>query len=448
MKALFRIAPIGVMLLTTGAISVVSAQSWVADPVNNELEASPAASVKVGIGTISPMAKLHVSSAGTDGNSHLVLTQTNSNEWSRLKFNAAGHEFIQSVGGPTSSTPNTFNIYHNDVGNILSVRNSGNVGINNSAAIAKFQVSNGSVLFDGTTGTTPVTGAGTRLMYVPARSGAFRSGIVTGPAWDNIGNASFAVGANTTASGYTSIAMGENASATGERSIAIGNFASATGERAIAIGGSVTAQSFHQFVCGAYNIAAGDATTWNAGDPLFVIGNGTSSGARSNAMTVLKSGFTAICTTITNGYTFYVNGNSFFNGTGTSAGGFIWSDARFKTNATSITGAVDKIMSLNGVTFDYRKAEFPDRNFPEGTQLGFIAQDVEKVVPEVVTTTNDGYKAVAYQNLTALLTEAVKEQQKTIIQLRTENAALQSRMREIETRLGIGSHPTGESDLK
>jgi hypothetical protein len=120
-------------------------------------------------------------------------------------------------------------------------------------------------------------------------------------------------------------------------------------------------------------------------------------------------------------YKFYVNGNSYFNGTGTWSGGAIWSDARFKTNVAPIQDALAKVNALTGVSFDYRDADFKDRNFPTGHQIGFIAQEVEKVVPEVVVTNADGYKAVAYQNLTALLAQAIKEQQQKSEQ---QNAAL------------------------
>ena len=64
---------------------------------------------------------------------------------------------------------------------------------------------------------------------------------------------------------------------------------------------------------------------------------------------------------------------------------------------------------LNGVTFDWRVDEFPERNMPKERTYGFIAQEVEKHVPELVSTGGDGFKSVQYGNITALLVEAVKE---------------------------------------
>jgi hypothetical protein len=92
------------------------------------------------------------------------------------------------------------------------------------------------------------------------------------------------------------------------------------------------------------------------------------------------------------------------------------SDVRFKQNIFPIQNALQKVMQLQGVTFDWKKSEFPNRTFSDQKTIGFIAQDVEKVLPEVVQTekTTEGYKAVQYDKVVALLVEAIKEQQKEI----------------------------------
>jgi hypothetical protein len=100
------------------------------------------------------------------------------------------------------------------------------------------------------------------------------------------------------------------------------------------------------------------------------------------------------------------------------------SDRRFKTILAPITSALDKIKRLSGVLFTWKRAEYPDRNFPEGAQIGLIAQDVEKVLPELVHTDDEGYKSLSYDKLTAVLVEAVKEQQAMIDSLRTEVASM------------------------
>jgi len=98
------------------------------------------------------------------------------------------------------------------------------------------------------------------------------------------------------------------------------------------------------------------------------------------------------------------------------------SDARFKTNITPIENPLQKVLQLRGVNFDWNKNAFPDRSFSESKAIGFIAQEVEKVLPEVVQTekTAEGYKAVQYDKVVALLVEAIKEQQKQIDALKLE----------------------------
>ena len=98
------------------------------------------------------------------------------------------------------------------------------------------------------------------------------------------------------------------------------------------------------------------------------------------------------------------------------------SDARFKTNITAIENPLQKVLQLRGVKFDWKTTEFPARSFSENRSLGFIAQEVEKVLPEVVQTekTAEGYKSVQYDKVVALLVEAVKEQQKQINSLKAE----------------------------
>jgi hypothetical protein len=96
------------------------------------------------------------------------------------------------------------------------------------------------------------------------------------------------------------------------------------------------------------------------------------------------------------------------------------SDARFKTNITSIENPLQKVLQLRGVNFDWKTTEFPARSFSENRSVGFIAQEVEKILPEVVQTENnaEGYKSVQYDKVVALLVEAIKEQQTQIDSLK------------------------------
>jgi len=86
---------------------------------------------------------------------------------------------------------------------------------------------------------------------------------------------------------------------------------------------------------------------------------------------------------------------------------FASSDERLKENVELIGSAVEKVEAINGVTFDWIAME--GVHVHSGHDVGVIAQEVEKVLPELVTTRDNGYKAVKYDKLTAVLIQAVKE---------------------------------------
>lgn len=107
-------------------------------------------------------------------------------------------------------------------------------------------------------------------------------------------------------------------------------------------------------------------------------------------------------------YKLYVAGNAWATGTWGS------SDIRWKKNITDLSNTLDKINKLNPVTFEWRTDEFPKINFDGGVQIGLIAQDVEDIFPELVKTNSDGYKAIAYDKLNAVLIKGMQEQQSQI----------------------------------
>ena len=102
------------------------------------------------------------------------------------------------------------------------------------------------------------------------------------------------------------------------------------------------------------------------------------------------------------------------------------SDLRFKKNIFTIDNALNKVLSLRGVNYEWRVNEFKDKNFDSAPQIGLIAQEVEKIIPQVVSTDSAGYKSVEYSKLVALLIEAIKEQQKKIEALTAENQTLKN----------------------
>ena len=91
------------------------------------------------------------------------------------------------------------------------------------------------------------------------------------------------------------------------------------------------------------------------------------------------------------------------------------SDERIKDNIKQIDGALEKVQAIRGVT--YNRIDTDD---PEKEHTGVIAQDVEKVLPQVVHEDGQGIKSVAYGNMVGLLIEAIKEQQTQIDDLKAE----------------------------
>ena len=93
-----------------------------------------------------------------------------------------------------------------------------------------------------------------------------------------------------------------------------------------------------------------------------------------------------------------------------------FSDERLKEDIQPITGGLEKVMQLQGVT--YKRNDVKDAK----TQIGVIAQQVEPILPEVVLTAEDemGTKSVDYAKMTAVLIEAVKELKQEITQLKQQ----------------------------
>jgi len=150
--------------------------------------------------------------------------------------------------------------------------------------------------------------------------------------------------------------------------------------------------------------------------------------AGTDRVTIDNNGNVGIGTTNPGSYKLYVNGSAY------ATGGWSSSDLRLKKNVEKLNGVIEKLKNINGVTFDWRTDEFPNKGLPEGRQIGLIAQEVEKEFPELVNTDNEGYKAVSYEHFTAVLLEALKEQQKQIDKQQEEINELQRKINELLAR--------------
>ena len=94
---------------------------------------------------------------------------------------------------------------------------------------------------------------------------------------------------------------------------------------------------------------------------------------------------------------------------------FSSSDERFKDNITPINNPIEKIKKIGGYKFDWN-----EKSSHEGHDVGVIAQEIEEILPEIVTTRDNGYKAVKYDKIVALLIEGIKDQQLQINELKSQ----------------------------
>jgi hypothetical protein len=92
------------------------------------------------------------------------------------------------------------------------------------------------------------------------------------------------------------------------------------------------------------------------------------------------------------------------------------SDKRLKNNISNISSPIEKIKQINGVNFEWSDKQ----SAYAGKDVGVIAQEVEKVLPEVVAEREDGHLAVKYEKIIPLLIEAIKDQQKEIEELKSK----------------------------
>lgn len=108
------------------------------------------------------------------------------------------------------------------------------------------------------------------------------------------------------------------------------------------------------------------------------------------------------------------------------------SDARLKKNVNGIGNALENVMAMRGVTYEWRIGEYPEMKFDEGTEYGLIAQELEKILPDLVDTDNEGWKSIEYSHLVPVLIEAIKEQQAIIDSQNETISAHEARFDELD----------------
>lgn len=227
-----------------------------------------------------------------------------------------------------------------------------------------------------------------------------------------LGNSAFAMGESTAATGSGAIAMGfevvssgenavafgDNSTARGDYSTALGNGTKAIGKSSTSLGFNTRASDFGSTVIGQYN-ALGRETTidslaFNTENTAFVVGNGTSITATSDAFSILFNGDTNV------GHDLTVEGDVVVN-----------SDRRLKANIISLGSTLAKLLNIDGKSYTIKKDP------QQKKKIGLLAQDIKKEFPELVSEAADGILSINYQGLVPVLINAIKEQEKRIQRL-------------------------------
>jgi hypothetical protein len=267
--------------------------------------------------------------------------------------------------------------------------------------------------------TTAASANGAATIVLRDSSGSFSVGGITATSISGNGVAISAINASNLTSGTIDNARTSAATANGASTIVLRG---ASGEFAA---GAITGASFTGSGSGLTSIP-NSATTANSANGASTIvardANGSFTANVGTFTTVAGTLSTAAQTNITStGNLTNLVATSF--GCGTAASGtageiratnnitaFFSSDERLKDNVQVIANALAKVLQIRGVEFDWNNLDEPeDGYFVRKHDVGVIAQEIEKVLPEVVGTREDGIKAVKYDRIIPLLIEAIKE---------------------------------------
>jgi hypothetical protein len=291
------------------------------------------------------------------------------------------------------------------------------------------------------------------------------------------GDYSFSAGNQARAFGSSSISLGQENFSSGNRSVSIGYLNNSRSANSATIGVGLESNIMNQVVLGRYNEPwpTDNLSGFGVAVPILIIGNGFNVASRSNALTILGSGFTGIGVddpqeqlhingrlrigtetiedTGSNRLSFNAHllpdvnntmqlGSSSFRWQGLWAtdGTINTSDRRDKTNIKTIDYGLNEVLKMNPVSYNWKNRKNQD------TKLGLIAQDLLELVPEVVKTLDwekDEISGVLikkemdrlgvyYSDLIPVLIKAIQDQQKIIETLNTKNGNQDSKLKSIE----------------
>ena len=211
--------------------------------------------------------------------------------------------------------------------------------------------------------------------------------------------------------GGSATAIGKYNTASADASMALNRGTTATNQAATSMGLGTTADNVGMLAVGVNNAAGiGDTTS-----DQYYYADGEYTGAPPGVAFVVGNGDV----NTENGLAGSNPSNAFvvnYDGSATLSGDLtINSDMRLKSNIISLSGALSKLLAIDGKTYTMKSNE-------KDAKIGLLAQDVQKVLPELVKEADDteGTLSVNYQGLIPVLINAIKEQQKQIDELKKQ----------------------------
>ncbi|MES2649972.1 MAG: tail fiber domain-containing protein [Bacteroidota bacterium] len=392
----------------------------------------PAQNGKIGIGTNSPKARLHV----TD---------------SSVLFSADGAAPV-TPGNPPSIINGRMFLWYADKGAFRSGYFNYTQLLKDSIGKYSFAMGEGAMAIEKNSVSLGFLTRARGLNSVAMGDGSVAEGesaLAMGYHAIASGETSFAIGKYTIASGNSSIAMGNGTVASGPLSVAfnygtkaIGEYSAAFNFNSRATGANATAMGLNSIASGNSSTTMGEGTwatsngetavgtynlSYEGGQRIFTVGIGTSNDSRKNAMTILKSGYVGIGT-VNPDVTLSVNGYASKMGGGTW---MTFSDARVKKNITDYNPGLKEILAIRPVNFQYNSLSgYTDSN---KLFVGVIAQEIEKILPASVTVIHTDSlvkdkRIFDGSELTYTLINAIKEQQFMLEKLNVELLAIRNQL--------------------
>ncbi|SFB96956.1 Chaperone of endosialidase [Flexibacter flexilis DSM 6793] len=380
----------------------------------------------VGIGTTSPSSLVHALTSSTSPT--ILVENTLATSYAMIGYKGTGREYRVGTGNASESTygvNDKFFVFDYSANAMrMAIDASGNMGIGTTSPTSRLHVLNGMITTENTTATSyaMVSYKGSGREYRVGTGGASESGY-------GVANTFFVFDVNA-----NSMRMAIDASGN------MGVGTTSPSEKIDVPSGKINVGQLtgYQTKIGAgfidfYDVTGATKTSNiaqnNSSGDLY-INNLTAS--NNTIINYNNGGFLGIGTNAPTVKLQVYNGST--TGKYTTTGWTHSSDARLKTNVMPVTQALALVSQLNGVYYNWKQTPNANR------QIGFLAQDVRKIVPEVVEGKEGDIEkgetlSMAYQNLVPVLVNAIKEQQAQIEALKTENASLKIQNSSVEAKL-------------